>query len=229
MNIYPFIEAERAERCNVARACAMLKVSRTAYYDWSLQVPSARERRDTELLGKITEIHKTSRRTYGSPRVHAQMQAEGEVCGHNRVARLMRKGGIVGRCKRRFRRTTIADPEATTTAVDLVKRAFGPGTIELDTLWCSERRRRKLLRDAQDRAHLPSRLADTRAGAPRDLRVHRGVLQSSETALLPGVSVPRRLREEARTTRRRDQGSGIVNVSAESGQAHEEEASSWID
>ncbi len=29
MNIYPFIEAEKAERRNVTRACAMLEVSRT--------------------------------------------------------------------------------------------------------------------------------------------------------------------------------------------------------
>lgn len=138
MNVYPFIEAEKAERRNVSRACAMLEVSRTAYYDWSAHIPSTRERRDAELLDKITEIHETSRSTYGSPRVHAQLQGDGEACGRKRVARLMRHHGIVGRCKRRFRRTTIADPEAATTAVDLVKRVFGPGTIEIDTLWCSD-------------------------------------------------------------------------------------------
>jgi transposase InsO family protein len=138
VNIYPFIEAEKAERRNVTRACAMLEVSRTAYYDWSRHIPSAREHRDTELLTKITEIHETSRGTYGSPRVHAQLRAGGQACGRKRVARLMRHHGIVGRCKRRFRRTTIADPEADTTAVDLVNRAFGPGTIEIDTLWCSD-------------------------------------------------------------------------------------------
>ncbi len=138
MNVYPFIEAERAERRNVVRACAMLKVSRTAYYDWSRHIPSGHERRDDELLGKITEIHETSRGTYGSPRVHAKLRARGEPCGRKRVARLMRHHGIVGRCKRRHRRTTIADPEAATTAVDLVKRVFGPGTIEIDTLWCSD-------------------------------------------------------------------------------------------
>ncbi len=134
MNVYPFIEAEKAERRNVTRACAMLEVSRTAYYDWSRHIPSTRERRDDELLTKITEIHETSRGTYGSPRVHAKLRGDGEPCGRKRVARLMRRHG----CKRRFRRTTIADPEAAMTAVDLVKRVFGPGTIEMDTLWCSD-------------------------------------------------------------------------------------------
>ena len=32
MNVYPFIEAEKAGRRNVARACALLKVSRAAFY-----------------------------------------------------------------------------------------------------------------------------------------------------------------------------------------------------
>ena len=31
MNVYPFIEAEKAERRNVKRACELLQVSRAAY------------------------------------------------------------------------------------------------------------------------------------------------------------------------------------------------------
>jgi transposase InsO family protein len=50
----------------------------------------------------------------------------------------MRTNGIFGRARRRFERTTIADPDAATTAVDLVKRGFGPGTVEVDRLWCSD-------------------------------------------------------------------------------------------
>ena len=34
MNVYPFIEAEKAEQRNVAKACALLEVSRSAFYDW---------------------------------------------------------------------------------------------------------------------------------------------------------------------------------------------------
>jgi transposase InsO family protein len=138
VNVYPFIEAERAERRNVRRACAMLEVSRAAYYDWAKQIPSARQRSDADLLAKIKDIHTASRGTYGSPRVHAQLRNDGEACGCKRVARLMRHNGIVGRCKRRFKRTTIADADAATTAVDLVKRSFGPGAIDIDRLWCSD-------------------------------------------------------------------------------------------
>ena len=107
-----------------AGRAVMLEVSRAAYYGWARQIPSARQSSDEALLAKIKDIHTASRGTYGSPRVHAQLRNDGQACGRKRVARLMRHNSIVGRCKRRFRRTTIADPDAATTAVDLVKRSF---------------------------------------------------------------------------------------------------------
>jgi hypothetical protein len=48
VNIYPFIEAEKARRHNVKRACALLKVSRAAFYQ-HLAGPSRRDQRDAEL------------------------------------------------------------------------------------------------------------------------------------------------------------------------------------
>ena len=39
MKLYPFIEAEKAEQDgNVAMACVLLKVSRSAYYEWSKHI-----------------------------------------------------------------------------------------------------------------------------------------------------------------------------------------------
>lgn len=137
MNVYPFIEAERAGQRNVKRACALLEVSRAAYYDWSTQVPSNRELDERELSRRIKKIHEGSRGTYGAPRVHAALRREGIATSGKRVARLMRGQGLQGRRKRRFKRTTIADPEAAA-AVDLLKRAFGPGTTEIDRYWCSD-------------------------------------------------------------------------------------------
>ena len=40
MNVFPFIEAEKAEQRNVAKACEMLEVSRSAFYEWHQHVPS---------------------------------------------------------------------------------------------------------------------------------------------------------------------------------------------
>ena len=137
MSVYPFIEAEQAEHHAVATACELLEVSRSAYYEWSAHVPSARERSDAELGARIEEIHTESRGTYGAPRVHVELADQGIACGRKRVARLMRRKGLVGVCPRRWRTTTIADPEAAA-AIDLVKRAFGPGTIDLDTVYVSD-------------------------------------------------------------------------------------------
>ncbi len=62
MNVYPFIEAEKAEQRNVTKACALLEVSRSAFYDWHHHRPSARQLADDELGERIQEIYDDSRR-----------------------------------------------------------------------------------------------------------------------------------------------------------------------
>jgi transposase InsO family protein len=137
VNVYPFIEAEEEERHTVAPACRLLEVSRSAYYCWAAHIPSRRDVSDAELTALITRIHADSRCTYGAPRIHAELMDQGVACGHNRVARLMARAGLVGVSPRRYRTTTIADPDADP-IVDLVKRAFGPDTIELDTIYAGD-------------------------------------------------------------------------------------------
>lgn len=135
MNRFRFIAAEKA-RHRVAMLCRVLGVSRAGYYAWRGRPPSARARADGELTGRIRQIHATSRGTYGSPRVHAELRAAGVCCGRRRVARLMRAAGLVG-CPRRRRqpRTTIAAPPAAR-APDLVQRAFRPPAP--DRLWVAD-------------------------------------------------------------------------------------------
>jgi hypothetical protein len=43
---------------------------------------------------------------------------------------------LIGRFQRKKTRTTFPDPEAQ--AVDLVKRAFGPGTVEVDRVYVGD-------------------------------------------------------------------------------------------
>ncbi len=136
MNVFPFVEAEKAEQHSVAKVCELLEVSRSAYYEWSKHAPSPRQLADDELGERIEKIHKASRRTYGAPRVHQVLRQDGTRCSRKRVARIMRRRGLIGRCRRRWTTTTIADPEAT--AVDLVKRSFGPGTVELDRTYVGD-------------------------------------------------------------------------------------------
>ena len=130
MKAHPFIEAEKVAGHSVKRCCELLEVSRAAFYDRLDPTPSAKERSDAELAEKIEAIHSESKGTYGSPRVHKALRKQGVECGKRRVRRLMRQAGLEGRCKRRWRKTTIADPAAEA-ALDLVQRAFGPGA-EID-------------------------------------------------------------------------------------------------
>ncbi|RPK76013.1 IS2 transposase TnpB [Streptomyces sp. ADI97-07] len=111
-----------------------MKVSRTAFYARRSGLPGPRAVRDAE---QITEVHATSRGTYGAPRVHAVLKREGAECGRRRVARLMRAAGLQGRHRRRRHVTTIPDPRAAFRP-DLIVRNFQPDRTGLDARWCGD-------------------------------------------------------------------------------------------
>jgi hypothetical protein len=92
VTVYPFIEAEKAGRRNVKRACALLKVSRAAFYQ-HLAGPSKRGREDAELTGQIQAVHEQSKGRHGAPRVHAELRRRGHRHSRKRIARLMRTAG----------------------------------------------------------------------------------------------------------------------------------------
>jgi putative transposase len=126
VKLQPFIEAEKTAGRSVNRACELFEVSRAAFYQRLDPALSPRAVANAELTDKITEIHTTSKGTYGSPRIHAELQHQGEAVGRRRVARLMRQEGLEGRAKKRWRQTTIADPDAEA-ARDLIARQFEVG------------------------------------------------------------------------------------------------------
>ena len=88
--------------------CRLLEVSTAGFYHWCERPVSARTRRDLELTGLIQQIHERSYDgTYGAPRIHIELRESHEVrVGCKRVARLMRRAGLKGVQKRRFRCTT---------------------------------------------------------------------------------------------------------------------------
>jgi transposase InsO family protein len=102
---FALIDAEKAHY-PVAVLCAALEVSRSGYYAWQSRPAPARSKADEQLGVAIATVHHRSRRTYGSPRVHAELRAKGLRVGKKRVARVMRENGLAARRKRRFRRTT---------------------------------------------------------------------------------------------------------------------------
>ena len=104
--------------------CRVLGVSTSGYYAWRKRGPSARARRDEELIGLIAKIHRDSKGTYGAPRIHAELTVGLEVkCSRKRVARLMQKAGLVGVHRRANRGCTRRNPNHEV-APDLVQRQF---------------------------------------------------------------------------------------------------------
>jgi putative transposase len=104
--------------------CRLLKVSPSGFYAWDERPISARQRADIALTGRIHEIHRRSRETYGSPMIHAELSDEhGIRVGRKRVARLMRAAGLRGATLRKFVVTTDSGTQRPEIA-DLVERRF---------------------------------------------------------------------------------------------------------
>jgi transposase InsO family protein len=136
MSRFRFISEQRAT-FGVKRLCGVLGVHRSGFYAWLGRADrrAARAAQDDRLVKQIRQIHADTTGTYGSPRVTAELHAQGVVVNHKRVERLMREHQIVGVHLRRRRRTTRRDPAAQA-ALDLLGRDFtaaGP-----DQRWCGD-------------------------------------------------------------------------------------------
>ena len=114
----------------------VLGVSKADFYAWRRRPPSARTATDAVLMRRIRTIHVTSHETYGVPRVHAELLAEGEKHGRKRIARLMRAAGIVGVSRRRAGVTTTRRDKDARPAPDLVDRDFSASAP--NQLWVAD-------------------------------------------------------------------------------------------
>jgi putative transposase len=119
----------------IATMSRIFSVSRAGYYAWRERAASARSKADAALTDRIRAIHETSRRTYGAPRIHAELADEGIHVGRKRVERLMKAAGIAGVSRRKSARTTFRD-ERVRPASDLVDRNFH--TDAPDRLWVAD-------------------------------------------------------------------------------------------
>ena len=128
------MQQEKASH-HIATLCRVLGVSSSGYYAWCDRPLSMRARTDQALLDQIQAIHERSRGTYGAPRIHAELQAQGVRCGRKRVARLMREANLMGAQRRRYRGTTRQDRQAVP-APDLVQRDFTASAP--DRLWVAD-------------------------------------------------------------------------------------------
>jgi putative transposase len=102
---FRFVAAERAS-FPVRLLCRVVGAAASGFYAWLRRGPARREGADRGLGARVEAVFAASRGTYGSPRVHAELRAQGVRVGRNRVARLMREGGLSATVRRRAPRTT---------------------------------------------------------------------------------------------------------------------------
>jgi len=107
---FHFIAAYRPE-FRVRSLCRVLGVSPSGFYAWVRRPAPRQAERNAALLVHIQAAHAASRRTYGAPRIHQELRAHGIAAGRHRIARLMRREGIVACTERRFRWTATARAE----------------------------------------------------------------------------------------------------------------------
>jgi putative transposase len=106
---YQFIES-CADELPISGLCACLDVSRSGYYNWRKRQPSRRAQED-QVLGDVIEAEfKQHRHAYGSARMRDRLRRLGRRHGRRRIARLMAQRRLIARKRRRFVRTTVADP-----------------------------------------------------------------------------------------------------------------------
>ena len=118
----------------IATMCRVLGVSSSGYYAWAKRQPSQRAQADAALLSEIRAAHAASHGTYGTPRIHAELAADGIRVGRKRIARLMRVAGLAGVSRRKFVTTTSRGDGRP--APDLVERNFTADQPNL--LWVAD-------------------------------------------------------------------------------------------
>ncbi len=119
---FRFVQENR-ETFRVGMMCRVLEVSRSGFYAWLRRAPSNREREDEAIAIHVRDVHRRSRCIYGSPRVYAELRAEGRKWGKHRIARIMREERLRARSARRFRWIATAREEMPA-APDLLQRRF---------------------------------------------------------------------------------------------------------
>jgi len=118
----------------IATMCRLLGVSSSGYYAWSKRVPSRRAHADAVLIPYIRAAHSASYGTYGAPRVHAELVAQGIRVSRKRIARLMAAAGLAGVSRRKCMCTTVRGNARQ--APDLVERQFTADKPNL--LWVAD-------------------------------------------------------------------------------------------
>lgn len=102
---YAWIQEQSADYC-VTLLCAVLSVTRSAYYAWAKAVQTPKAKQDAELKSVITAAFTKNRAVYGTRRLKKVLEKQGYTASRRRIGRLMQEAQLRCKTKRRFKATT---------------------------------------------------------------------------------------------------------------------------
>jgi len=115
--------------------CAILGVSISWLYKWLDPPATPRQRRRAELDAEVLRMFTASKRTYGSPRIHADLVEAGWTVSVNTIADSMRRQGLQGRTPKHSNGLTKQDRTAPKFP-DLLRRDFTAPAPNIK--WCGD-------------------------------------------------------------------------------------------
>jgi transposase InsO family protein len=118
--------------------CRVLEVCPSGYYASLKRPPSWHALIDEVLMAHVRIIHAESGETYGAPRVHRELQAEGLPASPKRVARLMREDGLVARPRTLRRVATTDSTHDHPIAPNLLARQFDVNGVGINRVWIAD-------------------------------------------------------------------------------------------
>ena len=113
-----------------------LEVSRSGWDMHTRKEQRPRRRQDRQLSAALKPLFIENRRTYGSPRLTRCLHRQGQRCGKNRIARLMRELGLRACQKRRFRPQTTHSGHGLSVAANWLARV--PTPDRLNQIWIAD-------------------------------------------------------------------------------------------
>jgi len=101
-----FIKAASEKGLRIARLCAALAVTRSAYYTWDKRPTSKRDIRKKELTEKVRKEYFSNHKIPGASKIAKALSRQGQPVGRRLVARIMRENGWKSKVVKKYKATT---------------------------------------------------------------------------------------------------------------------------
>lgn len=116
--------------------CQLMKVSRSAYYEWIKGDLSTRSIENQKLTIQIKQIYFSSKKRYGSPKIAAELSQNGQKVSRQRVARIMRSEGLFSIIKKKYKVCTTDSNHSYPIAPNMLNQDFT--VSEPGKVWISD-------------------------------------------------------------------------------------------